>query len=133
MAFRKAARLAAGKPWSPRPYTQDKLVKDFSVGRALASGPDETRQLADMRRSGAVEGDAGGGRLADQSNNMANTVSADARLRKTYSPVNDASVRRFDEARAIGARGLEQKPSESVKTPVLVTLLGKQTLAKCLI
>jgi hypothetical protein len=56
MAFRKAARLAAGKTWSPRPHTPDKLVKDFSVERALAFGPDETRQLADMRRSGAVEG-----------------------------------------------------------------------------
>jgi hypothetical protein len=34
---------------------------------------------------------------------MANTVSANNRLRKTYNPVNVASVRRFDEARAVGA------------------------------
>jgi hypothetical protein len=35
---------------------------------------------------------------------MASTVSASNRLRKTYNPVNVASVRRFDEARAKGAK-----------------------------
>ena len=72
-----------------------------------------------MRRSGAVEGDAGGGTVTDQSNKMANTVSANNRLRKTYNPVNIASVRRFDDARAVGARMLEQKPTESVTAPAL--------------
>jgi hypothetical protein len=80
------------------------------------------RQLGDMRRSGAVEGDAGGGSITDQSNKMANTVSANNRLRKTYNPVNVVSVRRFDEARAIGAKILEQKPDKSVTSTALVTL-----------
>jgi hypothetical protein len=39
-----------------------------------------------------------------------NTVNADNRLRKIYNPVNIASVRRFDDARAEGARVLEQQP-----------------------
>jgi hypothetical protein len=56
-----------------------------------------------MRRSGAVEGDAGGGSVKDQSNKMANTVDRNKRLRQTYNPVNVASARRFDEARAKGA------------------------------
>jgi hypothetical protein len=67
----------------------------------------ERRRPADMRRSGAVEGDAGGGTIADQSNKMANTVASTNRLRKTYNPVNVAGVRRFDEARAKGAKILE--------------------------
>jgi hypothetical protein len=127
--FRTRGRAAlpksrGGKPWAPRLYTKDSLVNDFAIVRALAFGPGETRQLADMRRTGAVEGDAGGGSVADQSNKMANTVGVNNRLRKTYNPVNLGSVRRFDEARAIGAKVLEErKPHESVTSPVLVTLL----------
>jgi hypothetical protein len=62
-----------------------------------------------MRRSGGVEGDAGGGSVEDQSNKMANTVDRNMQLRKVYNPVNVASVRRFDEARAAGAK----KPEEA--------------------
>jgi hypothetical protein len=67
---------------------------------------------------------AGGGSVAHQSNKMANTVESNARLRKAYNPVNVPSVRRFDEARAIGAKKLEQKPDESVGEPVLLTLFA---------
>lgn len=109
---------------SGNPYSKDTLGDDFRDVRA-AINKAETRQLQDMRRSGAVEGDAGGGSVTDQANKMANTVSASNRLRKTYNPVNVASVRRFDEARAKGAKVLEQKPDESVTAPDLVTLLGK--------
>lgn len=114
---------------SGRPYSKDTLGDDFRDVRA-AINPAETRQLADMRRSGAVEGDAGGGSVTDQANKMANTVSASNRLRKTYNPVNVASVRRFDDARARGAKVLERKPDESVTAPDLVTLLGKGRSAK---
>jgi hypothetical protein len=54
---------------------------------------------------------------------MANTVSVNNRLRKTDNPVNLASVRRFDDARGIGSKVLEQTPHESVTVPALVTLL----------
>ena len=83
-----------------------------------------------MRRSGAVEGDAGGGSIEDQSNKMANTVERNKQLRKTYNPVNVVSVRRFDQARIIGAKRLEaseQKAAESVTLPSLVTLLKSGT------
>jgi hypothetical protein len=56
---------------------------------------------------------------------MANTVSSNNRLRKVYKPVNVASVRRFDEARVIGAKLLEQKPGKSVTPTALMTLLTK--------
>lgn len=112
----------------PRPYSKSAAIQDFATVRELAFGKLETRNLSDMRRSGAVEGDAGGASLADQSNKMANTVDTNKRLRKTYNPVNAPSVRRFDDARSLGAKSLrEQRPSESVITTDLMTLLKKTT------
>jgi hypothetical protein len=119
-----------GRHIAPKPYRKQTLADDFKTVRELAFGKLEKRQISDMRRSGAVEGDAGGASLADQSNKMANTVDANKRLRKTYNPVNTVSVRRFDEARAAGARLLEQKTNESVRTPVLLTLLKNGAEAK---
>jgi hypothetical protein len=116
---------------SGAPYSKDKLGDDFRAVRT-AFDPLDERQLADMRRAGAIEGDAGGGSVTDQSNKMANTVATNNNLRKTYNPVNVASVRRFDEARTIGAKKLEQKPSESVTAPALVTLLQISKPAKSL-
>jgi hypothetical protein len=70
-------------------------------------------------RSGSTAG-TGGDNVTDQSAKMANSIQA---LRKTYTPVNLASVCRFDEARTVGARLLaEQKLSESVTSPTPVTL-----------
>jgi hypothetical protein len=114
---------------SGAPYSKDTLGDDFRTVRE-AFDPADKRQLADMRRSGAVEGDAGGGSEADQSNKMANSIATNKRLRKTYNPVNVASVRRFDEARAAGAKKLEQKPDESVRKPVILTLFKKSGAAK---
>jgi hypothetical protein len=121
-----------GRHITPRPYTERRLQQDFATVRALAFGEHEQRQLADMRRSGAVEGDAGGGSVTDQSNKMANTVSASNRLRKTYNPTNVPSVRRFDEARVVGAQKLERKTHESVTTAPLVTLLTERRKGKSL-
>ncbi|RAI30369.1 hypothetical protein [Rhodoplanes serenus] len=102
-----------GRRWVPRPYTKDKADKDFRDVRTAVFGLGETRQLADMRRSGAVEADAGGARVEDLSNKMANTIAASARLRKTYAPVNMPSVRRVDDARARGrARLKKPTPNE---------------------
>jgi hypothetical protein len=133
---RPIARAGASGQWGgdhgggrhivPRPYTKSSLNQDFRTIRELTFGKLEIRQLQDMRRSGAVEGDAGGATIEDQSNKMANTVDRNKQLRKAYNPVNVASVRRFDEARIIGAKKLqaaEQKAAESVTLPLLVTLL----------
>jgi hypothetical protein len=65
-----------------------------------------------------------------RSNKMANTASTNNNLRKAYNPVHAACVRKYDQARAIGARKLEQKQSEGVAAPALVTLLEKQTVPK---
>lgn len=101
-----------GRRWAPRPYTKDKAEKDFAAIRADLFGLAEARQLGDMRRSGAVEADAGGSSVEDLSNKMANTIKASARLRKTYAPVNVPSVRRVDEARARGREHLKKRPPE---------------------
>jgi len=84
---------------------------------------EDMRQIADMRRSGAVEGTAGVAPAEDLSNKIANTLKASTRLQKTYTPVNVASVIRFDEARAAGRRKMkgrstpEHKPVKSVIGP----------------
>jgi hypothetical protein len=61
---------------------------------------------------------------------QANSVDTNKRLRKTYNPTNVASVRRFDEARTVGARLLEQNRSKSVTPTALVTLLKERKSAK---
>jgi hypothetical protein len=53
---------------------------------------------------------------------MASSVDTNKRLRKTYNPTNVASVRRFDEARTVGARLLEQNRAKGVTPTALVTL-----------
>jgi hypothetical protein len=121
-----------GKHVKPRPYRKQTLGDDFADVRAMAFGETETRQLQDMRRSGAVEGDLGGATVEDQSHKMANTIDRNKQLRKTYNPVNVVSARRFDEARAKGAKLLEQKPDESVTATALVTLLDAARSAKSL-
>jgi hypothetical protein len=112
-----------GRRWLPQPYSTSKMDRDFREIRWEVFGKDEHRKLADMRRSGAVEGDAGEGTLTDQSNKMANSVAASSRLRKTYNPVNVVSARRFDEARERGRKAIEkanhpstgeQRPTKSV-------------------
>ena len=70
-------------------YRKDMLGDDFRDVRQ-AIGKKDTRQLADMHRSGAVEGDAGGS-VTDQSNELAKTVAANNRLRKTYNPFSVVS------------------------------------------
>lgn len=119
-----------GRHIPARPYTKSSLNQDFRKVRELAFGRDEKRQLQDMRRSGAVEGDAGGGTIEDQVNKMANTVDRNKQLRNTYNPVNVGSVRRWDKARVVGAKLLERRADESVTAPPLVTLLQQRRAAK---
>jgi hypothetical protein len=104
-----------GRRWAPQPYSKDTLEKDFAAIRELVFGPTERRQLADLRRSGHVEGDAGGATPADASSKMANTIAASNRLRKTYNPVNVVSVRRFDEARKVGRKQLHAARTEKAR------------------
>jgi hypothetical protein len=120
-----------GRRWLPTPYTKDLAGKHFRKVRRDLFGDKEQRQLADMRRSGAVEADAGGTSDTDLSNKMANTIAASTRLRKTYNPVNVVSVRRVDEARERGRKEMrEQSSSKSVTTPAARVSQRKADAAK---
>jgi hypothetical protein len=94
------ATAKGGRPWAPRPYTSDRLGIDFRCIRALVFGPDDERQIQDMRRSGAVEAVRGDAKPTKLSAKMANTLASSNRLHKTYVPVDVAAVRDVDEARA---------------------------------
>jgi hypothetical protein len=98
-----------GRPWPPRPYTSDRLGIDFRHIRGLVFGPDDERQIQDMRRSGAVEAMRGDAPPTKLSATMANTIASSNRLHRTYVPVDVASVRDVDEARAIARERSKSK------------------------
>jgi hypothetical protein len=97
-----------GRRWAPQPYSKDLMSRHFREQVRETIDETDLRQIQDMRRSGAVEGLAGGATASDTSQKMANTLMASARLQKVYTPVNVASVLRFDEARAQGAKELRR-------------------------
>jgi hypothetical protein len=90
------------------PYSSDTLGDDFRDIRHMVFGPEETRTLADFRRSGAQEAFAGDAQPADVSHAMGNTIATSNTLFATYSPVNMASVRKVHEARIKGRRRLRE-------------------------
>ncbi|MER9314081.1 hypothetical protein NKI31_01010 [Mesorhizobium sp. M0659] len=77
-----------GRPRAGVPYTKDSLVDDFADLRTLVFGTSEKRRLMDMRRSGAVEANAGGASVEAISAKMGNSIDGNKALQKTYMPVN---------------------------------------------
>jgi len=90
------------------PYTKDTLGDDFRTVRAATFGDSDKRQLADFRRSGAVEAIVGDATPAALAHAMGNTLSASNALFATYVPVNRATLRSVMEARRIGRRRLRE-------------------------
>lgn len=86
------------------PYSKDKLASDFRNLRVRVFGAGETRKLADMRRSGAMEAVAGGVNPGHLSAKMGNTIATANHLWRTYAPAETAAVRQADEARRRGRR-----------------------------
>lgn len=91
-----------GRPRAGVPYTKDALVDDFADVRLLVFGQGEKRRLMDMRRSGAVEANAGGAAVESIAAKMGNSIDESKFLQKTYMPVNLAAVRAADDARRKG-------------------------------
>ena len=60
---------------SGRPYSKDTLGDDFKAVRELVFGKEETRQLANFRRSGTVEALTGNAIPEKLSSKMANSLS----------------------------------------------------------
>ena len=73
------------------PYTKNSLIDDFSTVRTLVFGPDEKRQLRDMRRAGAMEALAGGVNLTDLATTMVNDIDENNELRRT-SPTHSSEI-----------------------------------------
>lgn len=120
---------------SKRPYSKDTLGDDFREIRLSVFGPDETRWLADFRRSGSVEAVVGGVVPMHLSAKMANSISTSNRLHMTYSPVQLAAVRGADEARRRGRakmRSEEPKPDDSCRRPAEKLQNARQLIAKSL-
>ncbi len=70
--------------------------------RAALFGDGERRTLADFRRSGAVEGIAGGAQPAEMAHAMGNTLGASNALFQTYVPANVVTLQTVMEARRRG-------------------------------
>jgi len=85
---------------SGRPYSKDTLGDDFRDIR----GEGETRTLADMRRSAAVEALAGGAHAAQISSKLANGLATNEALHRTYLPVDKGAIEAVDRARIKGRR-----------------------------
>ncbi len=104
-----------GRPRNGVPYTKDWLVDDFADVRNLVFGSAEKRRLMDMRRTGAVEANAGGASVEAISAKMGNSIDQNKTLQKTYMPVNLAAVRSADESRRVGRRKLSSEQNEFKK------------------
>lgn len=86
-------------------YREDTLADDFAAVRALAF-PGDKRRLMDMRRSGVVEGVAGGAEALHLAAKLANSIDRSNVLHKTYAPGEIEAVLTFDDARLKGRRRL---------------------------
>ncbi|MBZ9904773.1 hypothetical protein LB557_01965 [Mesorhizobium sp. BR115XR7A] len=110
-----APKERGGRPRIAVPYQKNSLVDDFAEVRRLVFGPSEKRRLMDMRRTGAVEANAGGASVESIAAKMGNSIDQNKTLQRTYMPVNSAAVRAADESRKIGRRKLGSEQNEFKK------------------
>lgn len=120
-------RPAAGIPMfqsqSGAAFTDQALAKSFWRNRAKVF-PGDTRTLMDMRRSGAVEANAGNVDAGALGAKMANSIASARDLQLTYQPVDAATVARADEARRRGRsalRGTSKNHAKPVSTQPVAT------------
>lgn len=92
---------------SGAPYSRFTMPDDFAVIRDKVF-PGDKRTLADMRRSGAIELQAGGAAPQTTAAKMANSISSANAIHKTYQPVDLETVRQADAARRIGRRRIRE-------------------------
>lgn len=92
---------------SGKPYTADTLGDDFRTLRE-AEFPGDRRQLLDIRRSGAVEMQAGEADPGAMAAKMGNSIDQNRKLQETYLPKRAATVRLADEARKRGRKVLRE-------------------------
>jgi hypothetical protein len=107
---------------SGAPYSKDAFGDDFRDVRLDLYGPDETRTMADFRRSGAGEAIAGGAQPAPLAHAMGNTLDRSNKLFATYCPVNVVNLQIIAKARREGAERLAR---QNKPRPALADKTGK--------
>lgn len=88
------------------------LVDDFACPRRLVFGGGEKRRLKDIRRSGAVEANAGGAWVEALSAKMGNSIDENKSLQRTYMPVNLVAARFADKHRPNGRKLFSREHNE---------------------
>jgi hypothetical protein len=88
-------------------YSKDTLGDDFRDIREMVF-PGDGRRLMDLRRTGNVEAVVGGAQPTHLSAKLSNTLSQSNQIFDTYSPVQLASVRQADKARAVGRQRIKK-------------------------
>lgn len=88
-------------------YSRFTMPDDFAAVREMCF-PGDKRTLADMRRSGAIELQAGGAAPQATAAKMANSISSANAIHKTYQPVDLHTVRQADAARRLGRQRIRK-------------------------
>lgn len=91
------------------PYRKVRFTDEFAIVRKLTFGPDEKRQMRDIRRSGNVEADLGGAEAEDRAEILANTLHKDSALDAIYTPPTVAKARKLSKKRELGRELLAQE------------------------
>lgn len=92
-------------------YSRFTMPDDFGAVRDLCFKGDK-RTLADMRRSGAIEAQAGGATSSETAAKMANSISSANAIHRTYQPVDLETVRQADAARRRGRQRIRNSGDE---------------------
>lgn len=78
------------------------FARRFATIRKAAFGPDEKRQMRDIRRSANVEADLGGASKDDRATILGNALNKDPKLDRTYTPPTLAKARELRKQREAG-------------------------------
>lgn len=87
-----------GKAFSDR----HDFARRFATIRKAAFGPEEKRQMRDIRRSANVEADLGGASADDRAKILGNALNKDPKLERTYTPPTLAKARELRKSREQG-------------------------------
>ncbi|MCK8265747.1 hypothetical protein LW980_17905, partial [Erwinia amylovora] len=78
------------------------FARRFATIRKATFGPEERRQMRDIRRSANVEADLGGASADDRAKILGNALNTDPKLERTYTPPTLAKARELRRQRKNG-------------------------------
>lgn len=89
------------------------FARRFATIRKATFGPDEKRQMRDIRRSANVEADLGGADKGARAEILGNALNVDPKLERTYTPPTLAKARELRKQRETGREILASARGES--------------------